>query len=113
MASGPVVEVNGVPPSAMPKEQTLAPEVAQNGVTQPNGAVQSGSPSATTAIPHHWPPPPNYHAPAIHDLPDHTVENFRPLRVICIGAGFSGIYMGIRIPELLRNVTRHVSNELM
>ncbi|RKL12922.1 hypothetical protein BFJ70_g16055 [Fusarium oxysporum] len=33
-----------------------------------------------------------------------VVENFRPLKVIIIGAGFSGIYCGIRIPERLRNV---------
>jgi len=104
MASGPTVEVNGVPPSEMPNEQTLAREASQNGETESNGAAQNGAPSTTTTLPHHWPPPPNYHAPAIHELPDHTVENFRPLRVICIGAGFSGIYMGIRIPELLRNV---------
>lgn len=32
------------------------------------------------------------------------VENFRPMRVIVIGAGFSGIYCGVRIPERLRNV---------
>ena len=33
-----------------------------------------------------------------------VVENFRPMKVIVIGAGFSGIYSGIRIPERLRNV---------
>ncbi len=33
-----------------------------------------------------------------------AVENFRRLRVVIIGAGFSGIYCGIRIPERLRNV---------
>jgi len=33
-----------------------------------------------------------------------NVENFRPLKVIIIGAGYSGIYHGIRIPERLRNV---------
>ncbi|GME49208.1 putative flavin-binding monooxygenase protein [Neofusicoccum parvum] len=33
------------------------------------------------------------------------VENFRPLRVIVIGAGYSGVYCGIRIPERLRNVS--------
>lgn len=33
-----------------------------------------------------------------------VVENFRPLRVIIIGAGFSGIYCGVRIPEKLRNI---------
>lgn len=32
------------------------------------------------------------------------VENFRPMRVIVIGAGFSGIYLSIRIPEWLRNI---------
>jgi hypothetical protein len=37
----------------------------------------------------------------LHDTP---IENFRPLRVIVIGAGYSGIYCGIRIPERLRNV---------
>lgn len=37
-------------------------------------------------------------------LRDEPVENFRPMRVIVIGAGFSGIYMGIRIPEWLRNI---------
>ena len=37
-------------------------------------------------------------------LKEEPVENFRPLRVICIGAGYSGIYMAIRIPEWLRNV---------
>lgn len=33
-----------------------------------------------------------------------VVENFRPMSVIIIGAGFSGIYCGVRIPERLRNV---------
>lgn len=37
----------------------------------------------------------------LHDAP---VENQRPLRVIVIGAGYSGIYLGIRIPERIRNV---------
>ncbi|KAF2865386.1 hypothetical protein BDV95DRAFT_623896 [Massariosphaeria phaeospora] len=32
------------------------------------------------------------------------IENFRPLKVIVIGAGYSGIYCGIRIPERLKNV---------
>lgn len=36
----------------------------------------------------------------IHDTP---IENQRPIRVIVIGAGYSGIYLGIRIPERLRN----------
>lgn len=32
------------------------------------------------------------------------VDFARPLRVIVIGAGFSGIYLGIRIPQRLRNI---------
>lgn len=36
----------------------------------------------------------------LHDAP---VENQRPIKVIVIGAGYSGLYMGIRIPERLRN----------
>jgi ribulose 1,5-bisphosphate synthetase/thiazole synthase len=32
------------------------------------------------------------------------IENFRPLKVIVVGAGYSGIYCGIRMPERLRNV---------
>lgn len=36
----------------------------------------------------------------IHDTP---VENQRPIKVIVIGAGYSGIYAGIRIPERIRN----------
>ncbi|TKA62678.1 hypothetical protein B0A49_09983 [Cryomyces minteri] len=36
----------------------------------------------------------------IRDVP---VENFRPVKVIVIGAGYSGIYCGIRIPERIRN----------
>ncbi|KIW17912.1 hypothetical protein PV08_05107 [Exophiala spinifera] len=39
-----------------------------------------------------------------YDPKDQPVENFRPMKVIAIGAGFSGIYLSIRIPEWLRNV---------
>jgi hypothetical protein len=37
-------------------------------------------------------------------LNDAPVDNPRPLKVVVIGAGYSGIYCGIRIPERLRNV---------
>jgi hypothetical protein len=37
-------------------------------------------------------------------IKDVCVENFRPMRVIVIGASFSAIYCGIRIFEKLRNV---------
>jgi NADPH-dependent glutamate synthase beta subunit-like oxidoreductase len=38
------------------------------------------------------------------ELKNSPVENFRPMKVIVIGAGFSGIYCGIRIPQRLKNV---------
>jgi hypothetical protein len=38
------------------------------------------------------------------NIKDTEIENFRPMSVIVIGAGFSGIYCGVRIPERLRNV---------
>lgn len=37
---------------------------------------------------------------SVHDT---AVENFRPVKVIVIGAGYSGIYHGIRIPERIKN----------
>ncbi|EHL02898.1 putative sterigmatocystin biosynthesis monooxygenase stcW [Glarea lozoyensis 74030] len=37
-------------------------------------------------------------------IKDASIENLRPVSVIVIGAGFSGIYCGVRIPERLRNV---------
>ncbi|KAF8462961.1 cyclohexanone monooxygenase [Kalaharituber pfeilii] len=37
-------------------------------------------------------------------IQEHSIENVRPIKVICIGAGYSGIYMGIRIPQRLKNV---------
>ncbi|KAF2104348.1 putative monooxygenase [Rhizodiscina lignyota] len=37
-------------------------------------------------------------------IEEHPVENFRRLRIVVIGAGFSGIYCGIKLPELLRNI---------
>jgi cation diffusion facilitator CzcD-associated flavoprotein CzcO len=35
---------------------------------------------------------------------DATIENHRPMTVRVIGAGYSGVYLGIRIPQRLRNV---------
>lgn len=37
-------------------------------------------------------------------IKDEPIENLRRLKVRVIGAGFSGIYLGIRIPQRLRNV---------
>lgn len=38
------------------------------------------------------------------EVKDAMIENLRPMSVVIIGAGFSGIYCGVRIPERLRNV---------
>lgn len=35
---------------------------------------------------------------------EEPVENQRPLKVRVIGAGVSGVYLGIRIPQRLRNI---------
>lgn len=37
-------------------------------------------------------------------IKEESVDNFRRMRVVVIGAGYSGLYMNIRIPEWLRNV---------
>lgn len=37
-------------------------------------------------------------------MKDEPIENLRPLKVRIIGAGLSGVYLGIRIPQRLRNV---------
>lgn len=35
---------------------------------------------------------------------DEPIENLRPVKVRVIGAGLSGVYLGIRIPQRLRNI---------
>lgn len=37
-------------------------------------------------------------------LKPHPIENLWSLKVRVIGAGYSGIYLGIRIPQRLRNI---------
>jgi len=47
------------------------------------------------------------HANGVHEAftcKDAPVENQRPLKVRVIGAGYSGVYLGIRIPQRLRNI---------
>lgn len=46
----------------------------------------------------------NRHVGADFTLKNVPVENLRPLKVVVVGAGFSGILAAIRIPEKLRNV---------
>ncbi|KIW17966.1 hypothetical protein PV08_05161 [Exophiala spinifera] len=50
----------------------------------------------------------NVENPRLKDLPPlyhHCVDNFRPVKVICIGAGFSGILTGIRFPQRIPNLS--------
>lgn len=107
-SAAPPISLNGEPPSqALPQRRADSSHgPTQNGTT-PNGTANgdaatgavNGKPDFIYAVPE------NYHASNVMRLAEHPIENFRPLRVICIGAGYSGIYMGIRIPELLRNVS--------
>jgi len=71
--------------SAIPNLPEDTPLIATNGATH-----SASNPSVLSAS-----------SFKLHDTP---IENFRPLKVIVIGAGYSGIYCGIRIPERLRNV---------
>ncbi|KAH0289633.1 hypothetical protein M436DRAFT_85293 [Aureobasidium namibiae CBS 147.97] len=64
------------------------PSTATKRVDSPTNATTFASPSSSAGF-------------ALHDVP---IENLRPLKVIVVGAGYSGIYHGIRIPERLRNV---------
>jgi len=65
----------------------MAPTDVSNGESTANGHTVPKESTPTDAI-----------------FKDQPIENFRPMRVIVIGAGFSGIYLGIRIPQRLRNV---------
>jgi hypothetical protein len=78
--------------SAIPNLPTEQPPLQANGLS--NGLTNgytNGSMNGTAATSRF----------KLHDAP---IENIRPLKVIVIGAGYSGIYCGIRIPEKLRNV---------
>lgn len=73
------------------------PETIHHGRDQmPDAAAQEvhQSRQATTQT--------NGHSPDFK-MHDTVIENFRPIKVIVIGAGYSGIYCGIRIPERFRN----------
>lgn len=37
-------------------------------------------------------------------LYDHPIDDYRPLRIVCIGAGISGILTAIRFPQRLKNI---------
>lgn len=37
-------------------------------------------------------------------LYDHCIDDYRPMKVIVIGAGLSGILAGIRFPQYIKNL---------
>ncbi|KAK3699197.1 hypothetical protein LTR37_016558 [Vermiconidia calcicola] len=83
-----VLDINDSnPDSAQQHLQNNKDAVANGDTLGVNGVQTNGEESETT-----W---------QLHDAP---VENQRPLKVIVIGAGYSGIYLGIRLPERLKNV---------
>jgi NADH dehydrogenase FAD-containing subunit len=74
---------NGEPRNADAAFRQLMNTREASAHAQTNGEINGASPA--------W---------QLHDQP---VENQRPLKIIVIGAGYSGIYLGIRLPERLRN----------
>ena len=75
--------------SSLSQDIVQTTHAAAGHASQTNGAYAVNSSSSGTTF--------NF---VFHDTP---IENFRPIRVIVIGAGYSGIYCGIRIPEPIRN----------
>ena len=71
--------------------QASNPDAALQHLLNNKNAVTNGDPHTNGASEAPW---------MLHDSP---VENQRPIKVIVVGAGYSGIYCGIRIPERLRN----------
>ncbi|KAI0635260.1 hypothetical protein C8Q77DRAFT_1054047 [Trametes polyzona] len=47
--------------------------------------------------------PPTHHAP-LYSIGDFCIDEYRPIKVIVIGAGFSGITAGIRFPQKVPNI---------
>lgn len=69
--------------TVIPSPQAAAPKTAIPEVAVPDSTEPLASPFACKDAP---------------------IENHRPLKVRVIGAGYSGVYMGIRIPQRLRNI---------
>ncbi|KAI7301094.1 hypothetical protein KC315_g16848, partial [Hortaea werneckii] len=80
------VEYAGEPRTGQPNGITHYPKTNNTAVPKQQQASHT-NPKATPQ----W---------QLHDRP---IENQRPIRVIVIGAGYSGVYCGIRIPERMRN----------
>jgi hypothetical protein len=76
-----------------PTREEHLDDILDNAIPR-TAAKRVDSPTSTTS-------PSTSQTYTLHNTP---IENHRPLKVIVIGAGYSGIYHGIRIPERLRNV---------
>lgn len=46
-----------------------------------------------------------HHANDLPPLWEHCVDDYRPVKIIVIGAGLSGILAGIRFPQRIQNLT--------
>lgn len=117
----PSPNMSAVPnlPESVPRDDGTNPEaaldhyLAEKAIHGTNGVAGATDSSKTNGI--------NGHTNGAHDvksspawqLHDSPVENQRPMKVIVIGAGYSGVYLGIRIPERMRNceLTIYEKNE--
>lgn len=64
-----------------------------------NGVNGGAHTTSTTGTTENGPTP-----TSLPPLWNHRVDDYRPMKVICIGAGFSGIVAGIRFPEKIPNL---------
>ncbi|TFY70634.1 hypothetical protein EVG20_g2373 [Dentipellis fragilis] len=44
------------------------------------------------------------HGPGTAELGEHAIDEYRPMKVVCIGAGYSGIVAGIRFAQRIPNL---------
>ncbi|KAF9634106.1 putative flavin-binding monooxygenase protein [Lasiodiplodia theobromae] len=95
------VRSNTTPPDDALLHRIDSANNATNGVT----SHPPHKPTTTTTAAKTSSSPPATSTFTLHQAP---VENQRPLRVIVVGAGYSGVYLGIRIPERLRNVSLRI-----
>jgi hypothetical protein len=47
-------------------------------------------------------------ADGLPPLFEHCIDDYRPIKVICIGAGISGILTAIRFPQKVPNLTLQI-----
>lgn len=109
----PPVQILGIPKEELDIDRTMAGPLPVSASTEPAYPTLDDVTSLRTAYTngHHEGTVNgvvNGEKPAMYRHPytpkDAPLENFRKIKVIVIGAGYSGIYYGIRIPERLRNV---------